>query len=1770
MFSKLAFFRTLLKLPFAKEKAQFLLQHVFQLYGLAKIDEDLTEFLNKYGRVDRHIRIDDPKSPYHKEVIVEYSSGSALVTLKPLLPYTFKSPHNVVYHVRLLSNVYMSAITEHATAHYFDELKRIAKLSGRTFDDLVKEQLLSATVSVDDNLTDSPQMINPSSSDIPFSPKQTDYPEKQNSDAVHSLVMGNFSPAFEVKDVNPPEVQRMVVEHIVKSDCISPSNASFRLRVFSGKVPCPTGEADYDTWRNTVELILQDPSLSDLHRSRRILDSLLPPASEIVKQLGAKALPAAYLNILDSAFDTVEDGDDLFAKFLNMLQNASERPSLYLQRLHTNLLKVIKRGGISADEADRQLLKQFSRGCWNDTLITNLQLEHKRNRPPLFPDLLLQLRSEEDKHFAKESRMRQHLGIQRQKASSHIVNANPLDQSQNEMSEETEVAELKRQVAKLQSQLAKQRSKQTGQSMSQSTNAVLELKEQVTELQSQMSKLKVPRNVEPKGSSSKMKHANTRSARENPPIADYKLHHRPRPGYCFRCGSQVTTISQSFYEQNLPGLSITSLNNLLEVQAANGQSVPYLGYVEVKVTFPRDFLGSDVEVSTLALVIPETGGTAQPKVLIGTNTLDLAYDKYLKANSSVCQAIPFGYRAVIQTIEYRCQQKENSNIGIGRLPGALPVVVPAGQNVVLEGVVSVRGQVAERWAVMEPPLYSPFPGGLLVASCLLNLPQHPSRKVPVVIKNETEHDVIIPGKSVIADIHALQKVMSHNIVQSDCSASSVCVKSVEDLCFDFGDSCLPEEWKRRITQKLCAMPEVFALHDMDVGQTDKVKHSIKLHDETPFKHIARPIHPNDLEAVRRHLEELLEADTLEEHEQRLLHVLGRLKDYGLKLSLEKCKFFQQSVKYLGHIVSENGVETDPQKIEAIKTWPSPRNLKELRSFLGFSGYYRRFIKDYAKLVKPLNELTVGYPPFQKSRKVRSKEKTYLDPKEPFGGRWTTDCQRAFETLITKLTEAPVLGFADPGLPYVLHTDASTTGLVTEKFCDYLYGSSFKVITDSNPLTYVLTSAKLDATSYRWLSALSTFSFTLQYHPGKNNLDADALSRRPHGDLVNDSVSQKEQDRIRQFTLYHSPEAADSTLVPTDVIQAICDKHSLCHVGDNSCITLVESLSMCPEAIPKDYELMEGSSVVPCMSERELKEKQRNDPAMREVIFHLESGDSVLPALRRELPELPFLLRERRKLELKDGVLYRKRTVGDCTIYQLVLPPELRAMTMESLHDNMGHMGIERTLDLILSRFYWPKMATDIENKIKTCSRCVCRKALPERAAPLVNIQVTRPLELVCMDFLSLEPDRSNTKDVLVITDCFTKYAVAVPTPNQKARTVAKSLWENFIVHYGVPEKLHSDQGPDFESKTIKELCDIAGIKKVRTTPYHPRGNPLERFNRTLLGMLGTLKAQDKTHWKDFVKPLVHAYNCTKHETTGFTPYELMFGRQPRLPVDLIFNTTVNRDSPKLHSQYVQSLKTHLQESYKLAQKNAAKTAERNKVRFDRKVTESSLEEGDRVLVRNVRLRGKHKLADRWDPVVHIVVSRADGEDSMTKPQEKHLTRQSRVEDTDECLENCQSSDEDDYAPQISEVPAITSERFIREYNVIRKPTEVPLNDDPTNRISPNLTLVPSDDLETVNAGDVSRDDLSEPEFFPATGLFPFHATNSYLSPIFSTQKVEGTVPSAGAWVNHCNRAWQRIRAALFMFSMSYAFWANRRCRPAPAYHSGQRIWLSTKDLPPTV
>ena len=172
----------------------------------------------------------------------------------------------------------------------------------------------------------------------------------------------------------------------------------------------------------------------------------------------------------------------------------------------------------------------------------------------------------------------------------------------------------------------------------------------------------------------------------------------------------------------------------------------------------------------------------------------------------------------------------------------------------------------------------------------------------------------------------------------------------------------------------------------------------------------------------------------------------------------------------------------------------------------------------------------------------------------------------------------------------------------------------------------------------------------------------------------------------------------------------------------------------------------------------------------------------------------------------------------------MLPEIYRDIALAGLHDKAGHQGRDRTMSLVKSRFYWPGMDGDIEKKVKNCPRCIMR--------------MTYPMDLVCMDFLSLEMSAGGYKNILVITDHFTRYAHALPSKNQTAKTTTRLFVDNDICRYGFPARLHSDQGRNFESQVTKELCSFVNIENSMTTPYHPMGNGMpERFNQTLLNML---------------------------------------------------------------------------------------------------------------------------------------------------------------------------------------------------------------------------------------------------------------------------------------------------------------------------------------------
>ena len=309
-----------------------------------------------------------------------------------------------------------------------------------------------------------------------------------------------------------------------------------------------------------------------------------------------------------------------------------------------------------------------------------------------------------------------------------------------------------------------------------------------------------------------------------------------------------------------------------------------------------------------------------------------------------------------------------------------------------------------------------------------------------------------------------------------------------------------------------------------------------------------------------------------------------------------------------------------------------------------------------------------------------------------------------------------------------------------------------------------------------------------------------------------------------------------------------------------------------------------------------------------------------------------------------------------------------------LHDEMGHPGRDKTLVLHRQRCYWPSMTKDTEDMVKRCRRCVCRKSRTT-TAPLTPIITSQPLELVCLDYLLVEPSEGY-EHLLVITDHFTKFAKVVATRNESARTTARALYDNFLTVYGIPKRILSDQGRSFESKVIKELCAITGIQKSRTTAYHAMCNgACERFNQSILKMIGTLANDQKSKWKSYLPSLVHSYNCTPHETTDFSPYELMFGRKPMLPVDAEIQPRANGEGNL--TKFVDDLRKQVEYVNTIAKKRMEAKAANSKALYDRKSTNATLEVGDTVLVRKTAFSGREKVGDKWIDEVHVVISRPD-------------------------------------------------------------------------------------------------------------------------------------------------------------------------------------------------
>ena len=287
----------------------------------------------------------------------------------------------------------------------------------------------------------------------------------------------------------------------------------------------------------------------------------------------------------------------------------------------------------------------------------------------------------------------------------------------------------------------------------------------------------------------------------------------------------------------------------------------------------------------------------------------------------------------------------------------------------------------------------------------------------------------------------------------------------------------------------------------------------------------------------------------------------------------------------------------------------------------------------------------------------------------------------------------------------------------------------------------------------------------------------------------------------------------------------------------------------------------------------------------------------------------------------------------------------------------------------------------MQTYIRTCERCLGFKQ-PQERAEMQPVQVSRPMELIHLDFLTLGGKTRDVRstNIMVITDHFTRYAQAYVTPKQTAVVVARTLWENFLVHYVWLEKILTNQGKSFENNLFKELCNLAKVKKLCTSPYHPETNgQCEHFNATLIIMLGTLPIHAKKNWQEWITTLTHAYNCTVSPVTGFSPYFLMFGRNPKLPLDIDLGIPTIEHESTSQQNYAQKLYSRLQWAYQRAQENSKKESERHKKYYDQRVKCIELRPGDLVRVRIKALAGDHKIADQWESTPYRVINQLDGQ-----------------------------------------------------------------------------------------------------------------------------------------------------------------------------------------------
>lgn len=734
--------------------------------------------------------------------------------------------------------------------------------------------------------------------------------------------------------------------------------------------------------------------------------------------------------------------------------------------------------------------------------------------------------------------------------------------------------------------------------------------------------------------------------------------------------------------------------------------------------------------------------------------------------------------------------------------------------------------------------------------------------------------------------------------------------------------------------------------------------------------------------------------TEQEHLENLRQVFEVCRARQLKLNPEKADFFRPEVTFLGHRCTKNGLLPDESKIECIKKYPKPTNADETKRFTAFTNYYRRFIKNYAVIARPLNLLTRKNTEF----------------------KWTKECDASFNHLINAIISPPILQYPDYTSEFIITVDACHTGCgavlsqmkgtddlpihyisrsfingelhkdIVEKemlaihfavktFQPYVFGRHFTVRSDHRPLISLYKLKNPTGKVARLKLDLEDCDFTIEHIPGRDNVAADALSRITINDLktlYKNNVTMLRLTRTDRPTCLHINDFKE-IFEDNNKILAVTRSMSRKNIQNTK---NVENTHEIKERFVPVIEKMrsEKKSVPRMITNAQLKLCARKN---KNKIFEIDLNKfianeqlklgSVLSLLEKVASECSIneiawpkndkLFQMISISDFKEMCMknLKKLQISLTDPAQKILNEQEKRKIMSKYHDDPlcgGHCGQKKLLAKIKDKFTWKKMAKDVADYVRNCKKCLLNKV---KSATREEMTITKTpqgtFDTILVDTIGPLPRTDNDNEYIVTLICdLSKFLVAIPTKSKDANTVARAIFEHFILIFGPMKELISDQGTEYKNQILMKLCELMGVNQKFSTPHHHESvGSIERNHRSFNEYLRAY-AENILQWDSYLSYFVYCYNTSKNSTfeNKYSPYELVFSKK----CNNFENINLNVIEPLYNIEnYALECRYRLQMAHMEASKLIEKMKATNKKYYDRNLNILDVKRGDKVLLK---------------------------------------------------------------------------------------------------------------------------------------------------------------------------------------------------------------------------